>query len=110
NVYARLIDEKLRVGPFANSAKLFAAPEAVSVGDEITPVDVAAELHRSGYTSSRSNPIGSYQMQANSISIFPGKESYFEQEPGVIKFNGNRISQIYSLQDNTPRSQYQLEP
>jgi len=109
-VYARVIDEKLRAGPFANTAKLLAAPEAVSVGDTITPNEIAAELHRSGYNESRSNPIGSYQMQPNSISVFPGKESYFEQEPGVIKFSSGKISQIISLQDNTPRTQYQLEP
>ncbi|HTS26548.1 MAG TPA: PBP1A family penicillin-binding protein [Bryobacteraceae bacterium] len=109
-VYARVIDEKLRAGPFSNTAKLFGAPETVSVGDTITPTEIAAELHRSGYNESRSNPTGSYQMQANSISIFPGRDSYFEQEPGVVKFAGGKISQIISLQDNTPRSQYQLEP
>jgi penicillin-binding protein 1B len=108
--YARVIDEKLRAGPFANTAKLFAAPESVSVGDVTTPAEIAAGLHRSGYNESRANPIGSYQMQPNSISIFPGRDSYFEQEPGVIKFAGGKISQIISLQDNTARSQYQLEP
>src|ERR1039458_3147623 len=35
--YARVIDEKLRAGVFANSAKIFAAPESVSAGDAITP-------------------------------------------------------------------------
>ncbi len=109
-VYARVIDEKLRAGPFANTAKLFAAPESVSVGDLTTPTEIAAELRRSGYNESRSNPVGSYQMQFNSISIFPGKDSYFEQEPGVIKFSGDHISQIISLHDNTARDQYQLEP
>ncbi len=109
-IYARVIDEKLKAGPFANTAKLFAAPESVSVGDAKTPADIAGELRRSGYTESRSNPIGSYQTQPYSISIFPGKDSYFEQEPGVIKFFGGKISQIISLQDNTARTQYQLEP
>jgi penicillin-binding protein 1B len=109
-VYARVIDEKLRAGPFANTAKLLAAPESVAVGDVTTPTEIAAELRRSGYSESRSNPIGSYQMQPNSISIFPGRDSYFEQEPGVIKFAGGKISLIVSLHDNTARDQYQLEP
>lgn len=108
--YSKVIDEKLRAGPFANTAKLLAGPTSVAVGDETTPNDIAAELHRSGYSESRSNPVGSYQIQVNSISIFPGKDSYFEQVPGVIKFAGGKISQIISLQDNTARSQYQLEP
>ena len=109
-IYARVIDEKLRAGPFANTAKLFAAPESVSVGDVTTPTEIAAELRRSGYNESRSNLVGSYQLQTNSISIFPGRDSYFEQEPGVIKFAGGKISLIVSLHDNTARSQYQLEP
>src|SRR5207249_1878529 len=45
-----------------------------------------------------------------SIEIFPGKDSYFDQEPGVIRFTGDKISEIISLQDNTTRSQYDLEP
>jgi penicillin-binding protein 1B len=108
--YSRLIDEKLRVGPFANTAKIFAAPESVAVGEAATPAGIAAELRRSGYDESRGNPTGYYLLQPNSIEVFPGPESYFDQEAGVVKFAGGRISQIVSLQDNTARSQYQLEP
>jgi penicillin-binding protein 1B len=108
--YSRLIDEKLRAGPFANTAKIFAAPESVAVGEVATPAGIAAELRRSGYNESRGNPIGYYLLQPNSIEVFPGPESYFDQEAGVVKFAGGRISQIVSLQDNTARSQYQLEP
>ena len=49
-------------------------------------------------------------MQPNSLEIFPGRDSYFDQEPGVIKFADGKIRSIVSLQDNTPRPQYQLEP
>ena len=108
--YSRLIDEKLRAGPFANTAKIFAAPASVAVGEIGTPAEIAAELRRSGYNESRGNPIGYYLLQPNSIEVFPGPESYFDQEAGVVKFAGGRISQIVSLQDNTTRSQYQLEP
>jgi len=108
--YSRMIDEKLRVGPFANTAKIFAAPESVAVGEVATPAGIAAELRRSGYNESRGNPIGYYLLQPNSIEVFPGPESYFDQEAGVVKFAGGRISEIVSLQDNTARSQYQLEP
>src|ERR1035441_5823421 len=92
--YSRLIDEKLRAGPFANTAKIFAAPESVAVGDAGTPAEIAAELRRSGYNESRGNPIGYYLLQPNSIEVFPGPESYFDQEAGVVKFAGGRISQI----------------
>src|SRR4029078_4735616 len=81
--YVRIIDEKLRAGVFANSAKIFAAPESVSVGDTMTPNDIATALRRSGYTESRGNPVGYYQIHSNYIEIFPQSDSYFDQEPGL---------------------------
>ena len=108
--YASVIDQKLRAGPFANTAKIYAAPESVSVGDTLTPDDIAASLRRSGYNESHSNPIGYYELHPTSIEIFPGADSYFDQEAGLIRFSGGRISQIISSQDNTQRGEYQLEP
>jgi len=108
--YAQLMDEKLRMGPFANTAKIFAAPQSVAVGDMLRPEDIAADLRRSGYGESRSNPEGYYQLHPSSIEVFPGPDSYFDQEAGLIKFAGGRISTIISLQDNTPRNAYELEP
>lgn len=108
--YSRLIDQKLRAGPFANTSKIYAMPEMVAVGDQATPAEIANELKRSGYSESRSNPMGWLRVGTNQIEIFPGPDSYFDQEAGIIRFSGNRISQIVSLQDNTVRSQFQLEP
>jgi penicillin-binding protein 1B len=108
--YAQMFDERLRTGLFANASRIFAAPESVGVGDTSTPSVIAAALRRSGYNESRSNPIGYYAIQPNAIEVFPGTDSYFEQEAGIIKFSNGHISAIVSLQDNTPRPQYQLEP
>src|SRR6266849_6448457 len=108
--YSRLIDQKLKGGPFANTSKIFAAPRVIGVGDDISPADVIADLRRSGYSESRGNPMGWFNTRPDAIEIFPGPESYFRDEAGVIKFAKNRISQIISLQDNTHRSQFQLEP
>ena len=108
--YSRIIEDKLRTGPFANTAKIYAAPESVAIGDTDSPADVAASLRRSGYTESPSNPIGYYQIRPDAIEIFPGADSYFDQEAGVIRFSKGKISQIVSLRDNTSRGLYQLEP
>jgi penicillin-binding protein 1B len=107
--YTSIVDQKLR-GPFAQTAKIFAAPEAVAVGDTSSPDDIAGDLRRSGYTESHSNPQGYFQRHPASIDIFPGPESYFDQEAAAIKFANGRISGIVSLQDNTSRPEYQLEP
>ena len=109
--YARLADETLLHGPFPNSSLLYAAPLQVGVGDPGTPLQFAARLRESGYAEDvRSSPIGWYHLRANAIEIFPGDQSYTGLEPGVIKFSKGQISSVISLSDNTPRTQYTLEP
>jgi penicillin-binding protein 1B len=109
--YSRLIDQKLRAGPFVQTSKIFAAPRTIAVGDALTAQDIASDLQRSGYTESRANPVGRFDVRRDgAIEIFPGPVSYFDQEAGVIQFAGGRISHIVSLRDNTERSQYRLEP
>ncbi len=108
--YARLIDAKLTAGPFANTSLLFAAPGLLSRGEQETPDQIATELRRSGYSESRRNPMGYFTLSANEIDVYPGPQSMFDPEGGVIKFAGGKVNQIISLRDNTQRTQYLLEP
>jgi penicillin-binding protein 1B len=108
--YARVIDQKLKGGPFTATSKIFAAPETVAIGDPGSPTEIAASLRRAGYSESRNNPVGSYNVHPDSVEIFPGPDSYFNQEPGVIRFAKDRIVRIISLSDNTDRGQFALEP
>jgi penicillin-binding protein 1B len=109
--YSHLIDQKLRAGPFANTSKIFAAPRLLAVGDAITPEEIAEHLRQCGYGESRGNAMGRFHTRPDGgIEIFPGPDSYFGREAGVIKFAKGRISEIVSLDDNTERGQYQLEP
>ncbi|HSW50471.1 MAG TPA: transglycosylase domain-containing protein, partial [Bryobacteraceae bacterium] len=68
------------------------------------------QLRRSGYTDARANPLGWYNLRDDAIEIFPGPDSYFDQEGGVIYVAGDRVSRIISTRDNTDRTQYMLEP
>ena len=108
--YSKLIDAKLKAGPFTTTSRIYAAPIVVGLGDTVTPDQIAAELRRGGYTESRSNPVGSYNLRPDGLEIYPGPESYFRDEPGVIHFGDGRIIGIVSLSDNTPRTEYNLEP
>ncbi|MEN6532382.1 MAG: transglycosylase domain-containing protein, partial [Bryobacteraceae bacterium] len=108
--YARLIDTKLRAGAFESTSMIFAAPTPVALGDVLTAAEVVEQLRRSGYTESRTNPLGWYHLRDDAVEIFPGQESYFDQEAGVIRFSDGRVSQIISLRDNSERHEYQLEP
>ena len=110
NTYAKLIDERLRGGAYSNTARIFAAPGSISVGEGSSPSEVASALRHAGYNENRSNPVGSYSMGADSIDIFPGADSYFDEEPATVKFTRNRITRIVSLRDNTDRPLYELEP
>jgi penicillin-binding protein 1B len=108
--YSRLVAAKLRAGAFPNTSMLFAAPQTISVGDAISPGDIVHILRQSGYSESRNTPMGYYNLRPDAVDVYPGPESYFLREPGVIKFKGDRVSEIISLTDNTPIRQYQLEP
>jgi penicillin-binding protein 1B len=108
--YAAITEEKLRTGPFTNTSKLFGAPQAVNLGDALDPDEIAASLRRAGYSESRSNRLGWFRVKAEAIEIYPGLDSYFQQEAGLIRFNEGRVTQIVSLRDNTDRGQYLLEP
>ena len=55
-------------------------------------------------------PQGYFQRHPGSSGYFPRPESYFDQEAATIKFANGHISEIVSLQDNTTRPEYQLEP
>ncbi len=108
--YARLVEAKLRVGAFANTSMLFAAPQTIAVGDRVAPGEVVYMLRRSGYSESHNSPMGYYNLRPDAVEVYPGPESYFRREPGVIKFKGEEVSKIISLKDNTEITQYQLEP
>jgi penicillin-binding protein 1B len=110
NQYAKLIDERLRTGAYSSTARIYSAPSSIAVGDETSPVDLAAALRRAGYNENRKNPIGYYTLRPDSIDIFPGSDSYFDQESAAVKFAKNKISRIISLTDNSDRPMYELEP
>ncbi len=109
--YARLTDEKLAQGPFPDSSLLYAAPRTVGIGDPGTPLQFAALLRESGYEEdARTNPGGWFHLRPDAIEIFPGDHSYSGSEAGVLRFKDGRISSITGLSDNSPRTEYSLEP
>lgn len=109
--YARLADLKLAQGPFPKSSMLYSAPQLVGVGDLATPEQFARRLRESGYQEdARNNLNGWYHLRPDAIEVFPGKESYPGSDSSVIKFAKGKISSIISLDDNSQRTEYMLEP
>ncbi len=91
-------------------SRIYAAPKNIDVGDTSSPDDIATDLRRAGYNENKKNTTGYYVVQPDSIDIFPGADSYFQQEPAAIRFNKTKIARIISLRDNTDRPRYALEP
>lgn len=107
--YARIIEDKLRNGPFANTSMLYAAPQPVMLGDQTQPAEIADYLQRAGYTESNRNRLGWYHVRPDAVEINPGPEAY-DGEGAVIKIQGGRVSHIISLRDQSERTEYDLEP
>src|SRR6266852_6278469 len=70
--YSKLIDEKLRAGPFADTSKIYAASKAISVGDKMSPAELVDHLRRAGYGDSSSNRAGWFHLRPATVEIIPG--------------------------------------
>src|SRR5437870_5630092 len=107
--YSRLIDQKLKAGPFTDTSKIYAASKVVAVGEKLSPSEMVDLLRRAGYGESSSNRVGWYHLRPDAVEIIPGPDAV-EPEGGVVKFADGKISSIVSTSDRTPRTQFQIEP
>ncbi len=108
--YSKLIEAKLAAGPFANTSMLFASPRSVALGEQTTPQELASELRHAGYSEATGNRMGHYALGAEEIDIYPGPDSFFKRQDGVIKFSNAKVTKIISLADNSELTEYTLEP
>lgn len=108
--YSNLVDEKLKEGPFAQTAEIFAAPEPISVGESLSAAELTELLRRRGYTENRSSRMGWYKVRPDGVEVFPGVDAWTGSEPGVIFLQNGVVERIVSNRDNSERTIYQLEP
>ena len=108
--YDRIIENRFKGPVFANSAKIYAAPEALSVGEKADLKEIAAELRHAGYSEkSGQSPMGSYRLSAGSIEVQPGPSSYHSPEPAMIRIRDGKILSITGNSGNQLDA-YELEP
>jgi penicillin-binding protein 1B len=108
--FSRIIDRRLKDPIFANTSRIYAAPTPVFVNEPMTTSEVAGTLRRAGYSEVKTNRVGWYEVVAGGIEIFPGPDSYFQAEAGLVKIREGKVERIVSLSDNTDRQRYDLEP
>ena len=108
--FGRMIEQRFKGPVFGNSARIYAIPHAVQVGEKIEPKDIAAELRHAGYSDQSNGPshMGNYRLLENAIEIKPGPDSYHSQESAVIRVRGGKVDSIRSQAGDL--AAYELEP
>jgi len=106
--YQGVVDERLKDGPlFAQVAQIFAAPQEVRPGQQLTAASIAASLRRAGYNG---NPqLGNYQLRGDTILIKPGPQSYHSTDGATITTTDGQVQSI-TAENGVALKSYQLEP
>ena len=106
--YRGLVADKLASGPlFAPVAQVYAAPQEVRPGQQLSASAIGAALRRAGYNT---NPeLGSYELRSNSIMIKPGPQSYLAMDGATITTEDGQVQSI-TAENGAALSAYKLEP
>jgi penicillin-binding protein 1B len=106
--YRGLVDERLAKGPlFASVAQVYAAPQEVRPGQELSAASIAVALRRAGYNGN--TQLGSYELRGDSILIKPGPQSYLAMDGATITTTGDQVQSI-TAENGAALSAYKLEP
>lgn len=106
--YDRIIEQRFRGQVFSSSAKIYALPQMVKVGEKITAREIAAQLQRAGYSESGDSPMGSYRLLTSGIEIKPGPQSYHKPDAATIRVEHGEVATIRG--DSGDLDAYELEP
>ncbi len=107
--YDHIIDQKFKGQVFSNSAKIYAIPETVQVGEKIDAREIAVRLRRAAYAEKDGQSfMGSYRLLNNGIEIKPGPDSYHSPEPATIRVRSGKVESIAGQSGEL--SAYELEP
>jgi penicillin-binding protein 1B len=110
--YERIVDERLKQPIFASTAKIFAAPRQVRLGQKLSIHLIANELSSAGYSAdgaSQTSELGTYKQGAQTITVRPGAQSFHAPDRAVIRVSGGVVASITDEQGQ-PLASYELEP
>ena len=112
--YQKIVDRRMSGQIFANTAKIYAQPRSLRVGQKGDPKEIATYLRRAGYTEDGErgqSKFGTYRMVNGGILIKPGEESYYNSEGAFVHADKGKIDKISSSADSGDSlSAYELEP
>ncbi|HEU4414772.1 MAG TPA: PBP1A family penicillin-binding protein [Candidatus Angelobacter sp.] len=112
--YEKIIAARMGGQIFANTAKIYAQPRDVRIGQKADPREISNYLRHAGYTEmgeQGKSKLGVYRVLKDAIEIKPGEESYYNAEGAVIRVKDGRVDKIASLGDAGDNlTAYELEP
>lgn len=111
--YQKIVDKRFYGPIFANTAKIYAQPREVRIGQKADPKEIANYLRHAGYTEAGEqgkSKFGTYRVLKDSIEIKPGEESYYNAEGAVVRVGSGKVDKIASLGNDGDLSAYELEP
>jgi penicillin-binding protein 1B len=111
--YRNLVDERLKQGPlFASVAQVYAAPEEVRPGQQLSATAIASQLRKAGYNGPQQ--LGSYELRGDTILIKPGPQSYLAMDGATITTSTNAEGkpsvQSITAENGAALAAYKLEP
>lgn len=107
--YDKIIEQRFKGQVFSSSAKIYAIPQSIKLGEKIDPREIATDLRRAGYSDrDTKSAMGSFRLVRDAIEIRPGDSSYHSPEPATIRFSDGKVEGIHSK--NGDLGAYELEP
>ncbi len=110
--YQHIVDERLQKPLFVQTAKIYAAPREVRVGQKLSANGIALQLRSAGYSGDgdeHRSQMGTFSLGDSSITIHPGPQSYHSEQGATVSFNKGLVSEITG--DGGQQIQaYDLEP
>jgi penicillin-binding protein 1B len=110
--YGHIVDDRLKHPLFAETAKIYAAPEEIRPGQKLTSHEITQELQQAGYSvdgEGAASPMGTYAVNARAVTIHPGPQSYHSQDGATISFVDAAVSEITG-DNGQALAAYELEP
>jgi len=110
--FGHMIDARLAGRVDQTTARIYAAPERISVGEPMTSGELASRLQRAGYTESEiEGASGLYKIDNETVEIHPSQNSYFNGNNALrVDFDGPKIERIRALDSNREVSDAEIEP
>jgi penicillin-binding protein 1B len=110
--YGGIVDERLKQPLFTDTAKIYATPREVRIGQKLSVRLLADELRQAGYTergAQKDSPLGTYSESGESIAVYPGPQSFHAPDSATIHVSGGLVDALTD-ERGQPLTSYELEP